>query len=439
MVPAGWRGRSRPSAAAARRGAGARSVAFVSPARFADDSVVGGGERTAWDLAVAMAELVPTRMISFGPERLSTTRGALAIEIYRPRRWIDDVTFDPLSFEFLRELRAVDVVHCHQYQLAATQLAIVAGAALGKRVYVTDRGGCGHHVDAEVPVADCVTEFLPISRFSVSLLPPAGRMHVIRDGVSPHFMERDGAEPCGGRVLYVGRVMRHKGIDVLIDALPPHMGLDVVGRVYDPDYAALLRERAEGRDVRFVHDASDEVVAEQYRRALVTVLPSVYEDVFGGRSDRPELLGAVLQESLASGTPVIWHLEVGGMPEVVRDGENGFTVPPNDWPALDGPDRAARRRPRAAAADGRGRARRRALLGRGRARDPGSLPRMSLHACTVVTPDHVARARSAGALAARAPPGRAHHRARHRRPARDEPSRSRCWVSRRSTARRWRR
>jgi hypothetical protein len=103
-------GRHRPPRARAR------SVAFISPARFADDSIVGGGERTAWDLAAAMAELVPTRMISFGPERLSTTRGALAIEIYRPRRWIDDVTFDPLSFGFLRELAAVDVVHCHQYR-----------------------------------------------------------------------------------------------------------------------------------------------------------------------------------------------------------------------------------------------------------------------------------------------------------------------------------
>ena len=311
----------------------ARSVAFISPARFADDSIVGGGERTAWDLAAAMAKLVPTRMISFGPERLSTTRGPLAVEIHRPRRWIDDVTFDPLSFGFLRELADVDVVHCHQYQLAAPQLAIVAAAALGKRVYVTDRGGCGHHVDPEVPVVECVTEFLPISRFSVSLLPPEGRMHVIRDGVSPLFMDANGEQPCGGRVLYVGRIMRHKGIDVLIDALPPRMGLDVVGRVYDPDYAALLRERAEGRDVRFVHDASDEVVAEHYRRALVTVLPSVYEDVFGGLSDRPELLGGVLQESLASGTPVICT-DVGGMPEVVRDGENGFTVPPNDRPAL---------------------------------------------------------------------------------------------------------
>ena len=215
----------------------------------------------------------------------------------------------------------------------------MAAAALGKRVYVTDRGGCGHHVDPEVPVAACVTEFLPISRFSVTLLPAEGRMHVIRDGVSQAFMDPGGEQPCGGRVLYVGRVMRHKGIDVLIDGLPEGIGLDVLGRVYDDEYAALLRQRAQGKDVRFVHDASDEVVAEHYRRALVTVLPSVYEDVFGGLSDRPELLGGVLQESLASGTPVICTA-VGGMPEVVRDEATGFTVPPNDPRALG--DRIAR-------------------------------------------------------------------------------------------------
>jgi glycosyltransferase involved in cell wall biosynthesis len=47
----------------------------------------------------------------------------------------------------------------------------------------------------------------------------------------------------------------------------------------------------------------------------------------------------VLQESLATGTPVICT-DVGGMPEVVRDGENGFVVPPNDPAAL--ADRIAR-------------------------------------------------------------------------------------------------
>jgi glycosyltransferase involved in cell wall biosynthesis len=65
----------------------------------------------------------------------------------------------------------------------------------------------------------------------------------------------------------------------------------------------------------------------------VTVLPSVYDDVFGGHWDRPELLGGVLQESLATGTPVICTA-VGGMPEIVHDGENGFVVPPNDPAAI---------------------------------------------------------------------------------------------------------
>jgi glycosyltransferase involved in cell wall biosynthesis len=316
-----------------------RSVAFVSPARFADDSIVGGGERTAWDLATAMARLVPTRMISFGPQRVSTTQGPLQIEIHRPRRYIRDAEFDPLSFGFLRELAGVDVVHTHHYRLAAPQLAIVAAAALGKRVFVTDRGAVGHHVDPEVDVAACVTEFLSISRFSQSLLPAARRAHVVPDGVSDVFMNGNGERPCGGRVLYVGRIMRHKGIDVLIDAIGEGTGLDVLGRVYDPEYHALLRERARGKDVRFVHDASDEVVAEHYRRALVTVLPSVHDDVFGGHWDRPELLGGVLQESLAAGAPVICTA-VGGMPEVVRDGENGFVVAPNDPAAL--ADRIAR-------------------------------------------------------------------------------------------------
>jgi glycosyltransferase involved in cell wall biosynthesis len=309
---------------------GVRSVAFLSPARFADDSIVGGGERTAWELAAAMARLVPTRLITFGPERLSATRGPLAVEVHRPRRWIADAAFDPLSFGFVRDLAGADVVHCNHYFLAAPQLAILTAAALGKRVYVTDRGAMGHHLDAELDVAACVTEFVSISRFSGALMPRAGA--VIPDGVPELFLRRE-ERPCGGRVLYVGRIMRHKGIDVLIDALEPGTGLDVLGRVYDDEYVALLRQRARGKDVRFVHDASDEVVAEHYRRALVTVLPSVHDDVFGGHWDRPELLGGVLQESMATGTPVICTA-VGGMPEVVRDGENGFVVPPNDPAAL---------------------------------------------------------------------------------------------------------
>ena len=126
--------------------------------------------------------------------------------------------------------------------------------------------------------------------------------------------------------------MRHKGIDNLVKAVDG-TGLDVVGRVYDERYGDLLRRLAAGKDVRFTHGATDEDVARAYRNALVTVLPSVYRDCFGGTQSMPELLGRVLLESMACGTPVICT-GVGGMPEIVRDGENGFVVPPNDPGAL---------------------------------------------------------------------------------------------------------
>jgi glycosyltransferase involved in cell wall biosynthesis len=55
--------------------------------------------------------------------------------------------------------------------------------------------------------------------------------------------------------------------------------------------------------------------------------------VYGARHDKPELLGLVLLESMACGTPVICT-NVGGMPEIVKDGVTGFVVPPNDPKAL---------------------------------------------------------------------------------------------------------
>jgi len=58
------------------------------------------------------------------------------------------------------------------------------------------------------------------------------------------------------------------------------------------------------------------------RSATLTILPS--------RCDNCPL---VIIESLAVGTPVIAS-RVGGIPEVVRDGIEGFLVPPDDPPSL---------------------------------------------------------------------------------------------------------
>jgi glycosyltransferase involved in cell wall biosynthesis len=103
--------------------------------------------------------------------------------------------------------------------------------------------------------------------------------------------------------------------------------------VIDSSYFDYLRRRAAGRKVRFLLDPSDSEVVDLYRDAAVTVGPSVYTDVFGGRWPTSELLGLPMLESMAVGTPVVCT-DVGGMPEYVLEGVTGYVVPPNDPAAI---------------------------------------------------------------------------------------------------------
>lgn len=314
------------------------AVVHLSPSLFGDDGIRGGGERAAYEFAQAVAANVPSTFVSFGRRRRSWRDGNLAVEIYQSAGDLGGQMFDPLCYRFLEQLRRADVVHCNQYRVAVSQLAILAGTAMGKRTFVTDRGGVGVHFDPLVPVERCLTALLPMSNFSLSQLPANVPSRVIFGGATELFLTGgvhppEVSPPGGRRALYVGRLMRHKGIDVLIEGLPEGIGLDIVGRVYDEQYAALLHKLAAGRDVRFVHDATDEWLLDAYRNALVGVLPSVYRDAFGGSWEMPELLGNVLLESMVCATPVICS-DVGGMPEVVDHAITGFVVAPNDPVAL---------------------------------------------------------------------------------------------------------
>lgn len=335
-------------------------VVHLSPTLFGDEFITGGGERFVTELARAMSRLVPTRLVSFSatasersdprtpgtsaPEKVihETASAMLDIRLFTPLAYLRGQRTNPLDVRFLRALSDADVIHCHQFHVLATTLAIFYGRLRGKRLFVTDLGGGGWDLSYHLDVGRWVDGFLHISEFSARQMNARHRTksHVISAGVAVDRFRPTG-QPKRPAVLFVGRWLPHKGINYLIEAMDEQTELHIIGRPWEPhlaatrseEYLALLHRLAKGKKVRFISDADDERLVEEYSTALVTVLPSVYTDVFGQTRAAPELLGLTLLESLACGTPVI-ATRVGGMPEVVEEGVTGFLVPPNDVRAL---------------------------------------------------------------------------------------------------------
>jgi glycosyltransferase involved in cell wall biosynthesis len=310
-------------------GTGDTRVLHISPALFDDAGrLAGGGERYAFELARHMADACPTRLVAFGGSARAEASGPMALRLYAVGR---RQRHDPLDVRaVVGEIRAASVVHCHQRNYRLSKLAALAANALHKPVFVTDHGGGRWGPGVWLPDRGLFDGHLFVSEFSRDANPPprGARSAVIYGGVD-HVRFSPAPRPRENAVLFVGRLLPHKGVDVLIEALPPGMSLKIVGPIADRRYYRDLRELAAGRPVEFHHDWDDQRLAEGYRRARCAVLASVYLDRYGGRTGVPELLGQTLLEAMASGTPVVCS-DVGGMPEIVRDGVTGFVVPSND-------------------------------------------------------------------------------------------------------------
>jgi len=177
---------------------------------------------------------------------------------------------------------------------------------------------------------------------------------IISNGLDVHrYRPADGADegiearyalPAGPRILFVSRLARDKAIDVLIRAMPgirshvPNASLLLVGR---GDYRASLEElTAELRlagAVRFLGFIPEADMPAIYRACDCFAIASTYEV-----QSLPTL------QALATGLPVV-AADAVALPEIVKDGVNGYLVPPGDPRAvadaivrvLSDPERAA--------------------------------------------------------------------------------------------------
>ena len=136
-------------------------------------------------------------------------------------------------------------------------------------------------------------------------------------------------------LVTAGRLVRKKGFEYLIDALPdivqrhPDTVLVILGEGdLEDELKARVEAHGSGSHVRFVGAVSQTEVSAWLSASDVVVVPSVRDDA--GNVDG---LPNVLLEALASGTPVV-ATRVGGIDSVVTDGQTAVLVPERDASAL---------------------------------------------------------------------------------------------------------
>jgi len=244
-----------------------------------------------------------------------------------------------------------DVVHVHTWytHLAGLLVRLAYGIPLALTVHSLEplrpwkreQLGGGYDVSSwiermAIETADAVIAVSEGTRADVLRLfeVPEARVHVIHNGIDPDFyrpdrgtdaLERRGIDPSVPFVLFVGRITRQKGIVHLVRAIR-HLdpGIGVVLCAGQPDTPEIAREMADGvaaaqaerPNVVWIGEmVSREEVRQLYSRASVFCCPSVYEP-----------FGIINLEAAACETPVVASA-VGGIPEVVVDGETGLLVP----------------------------------------------------------------------------------------------------------------
>jgi glycogen synthase len=247
------------------------------------------------------------------------------------------------------------LIHAHDWLVAGTATALKHAwrRPLIATIHATERGrmqgnlagGASKQInDIEWSLSYEAWRVIACSRFMAAQVgeyfaTPADKIDVVPNGVAlapspfarrgePRAFRRTLAQDGEQLVFYVGRAVYEKGLHVLLNAWPavraaaPGARLVIAGTGGQLD---ALKQQAwdlglEG--VVFTGFISDADRDRLYRVADVAVFPSLYEP-----------FGIVALEAMAAGCPVVASA-TGGLAEVIRSGENGLAVSPNDPAAL---------------------------------------------------------------------------------------------------------
>lgn len=268
-------------------------------------------------------------------------RHGIGVEIFDCRGKIDRKTIRGVRNFLLRH--QTDILHTHGYK--ANSYGLKASKGTATKIVATSHNWPGksamlrayaafdklqlRYFDHICPVSEAVASSLERA------LVPRDKITVVQNGIDVEKFSagapslKYSARYKGKLIVgYVGRLVREKGLDVLLRAAPgvvkqvPNTEFVFVGEGPERETLQLLATSLGLQNhVSFLGSRSD--LPDLYASFDIFVLPSLGEG-----------MPLVVLEAMAAGRPVV-ATEVGAIPKVLREGTVGLLVQPNDIVALE--------------------------------------------------------------------------------------------------------
>ncbi len=262
--------------------------------------------------------------------------------------------FQPLLHNLVMagRIQPPDVVHCHTWythfagclikELFQAPLVLTTHSLEPHRPWKQDQLGSGYHLSTWLEKtafqhADRVIAVSKAMQADVQDLyqVPENRIRIIPNGIDPQeyqpaqdleLLRRYGLDPEQPYIIFVGRITRQKGILHLVRSIP-HLekGAQILLCASSPDTPELEEQMRDMLDkarqqssnpIIWVQDSVPrQDIVPLYSQAAAFVCPSIYEP-----------FGIVNLEAMSCATPVVAS-QVGGIPEILDHGRDGYLVP----------------------------------------------------------------------------------------------------------------
>jgi glycogen synthase len=275
----------------------------------------------------------------------------------RPFEEFEDARFkkilEPLdiNLQWISAMRSIDIVHCHTWyshfagtlasRLYRVPLVLTTHSLEPHRPWKAEQLGDGgyamscwiertayQNADGIIAVSEKMKRNV-VNLYKID----ENKVKVIYNGIDPEFycptfdeavLQKYGINPKRPFVLFVGRITRQKGISQLIQATAQiDKNAQIVLCAGAPDTMEIAEEcknlidkaKEEREGIIWIQEMLPHTeLRVLYSHSAVFATPSLYEP-----------FGIINLEAMACGTPVVGSM-VGGIPEIVIEGETGFLI-----------------------------------------------------------------------------------------------------------------